>query len=245
MDDVAGGDRLDRAVDVDEQAAARRRRRPRCRRASPSARSTRTVRPSVASRSRYATARLVEVGEPRLVAGEERGEQLLAGRSGVPPSRLHAVAMPSSSAGISGQSTFTPIPTTTASPVGLGEDPGELAVADEQVVRPLQRRRRRRWSTATASAIATAAATTTTWRSSGASPGRSSTETRSDAPGRRGPRPAEPAPAGLLVVGDDDEAVRRARPAASSRYRFVESVSTSQRTSPKRGRSGLRIGHGP
>ena len=49
--------------------------------------------------------------------------------------------MSASSAGTTRQCTFSPMPTTTAPrAVGLGEDPRELAVVDDEVVRPLEPR---------------------------------------------------------------------------------------------------------
>ena len=123
--------------------------------------------------------------------------------------------------------------------VGLGEDAGELAVVDHDVVRPLQpgaSTAADRASTASSAASPAASVTRCVRSARQRRPQQHRDEQRRA--GRRDPRAAETAPARGLLVGDRDDALRRAaRP-----RRFAagnDSSSRSRRTSARRG-SGCR-----
>ena len=127
------------AVD-DEVALVGERDRVR-RRTSRPASSTRTRRPSVADRAVASATTLVEVGEPRV---ERAQPARRAARSRSIARAVHGCTRwrsPRARPGTRRQRTFSPMPTTTApAPSRLGEDPRELAVVDDDVVRPLQPR---------------------------------------------------------------------------------------------------------
>ena len=106
-------------------------------------------------------------------------------------------------------------------------------------------RLRFRPSARTAAMHARPAAIVTSANDSGGSCGPQQHRHEQRCTGRRDPRPAEPAPARGLLVGDRDHALRRAEPRASSRrYRLVESIVANQRTSVKRVPSSSRIAPG-
>ena len=192
----------------------------------------------------------LEIGEAGLVAGEEGVEQLVAGGRAATlevAGRRDAHQL----VGDLGPVDVDPDPDDHGVARRLGQDPGELAVADEQVVRPLQRSRRPRWSPTPPRPSRPRRPSTTWWRSlgresrAGAAPTRAAT--RRAVRSRSGPGGPDPPVWWSATTTSPSGAPARA--ASSSVRGWSSRVSASQRTSPKRPGTGCGlasgIGHGP
>ena len=141
-------------------------------------------------------ARGVEIAEPVDVPGEERVEQRRAGRPDGRPRGCTRSRSSASSAGTSVHSHVHAEADHQRVARRLGEDPAQLALAHEEVVRPLHARPRPRWSPRPPRPSPARPRS----RAGGAAPpgaaGRSSTEASSDAPGgATHVRPSRPRPA--------------------------------------------------
>ena len=198
---------------------------------------TRTRRPRVTSRSRWA--RSVATGSSSAVASSVRNASSSDFRStSWPASRLQAVAVAASSGGNASQFTLTPSPTTRASPSCSARIPASLRSPTTTSLghfipasTPATVR--------TARANATAAAMTARWASCGP-PSAGDAEQHRDQqrrPRRGLPGAVEAPAAGRLVVGDDDQTFRGALPGPVERPP-VRGVELLEVTHPPAGACG-------